>query len=257
MRVRRFRRQPIGTTSDVYSFGVVAFELLAGVRPYRLQKGGAAALEKAMAELDPPLASAVAEPAALRTALRGDLDAILNKALKKDPAERYDSLDAFAQDLERHRRHEPVLAQPDRAAYRLRKFVARHRVSVLAGSAIAASLVIGVAAALLQAREARGQAARAERMSAFVLSLFRSAVPETSEHAKTAADLMKEATRRIDAELPDDHETAARLLVELAEFRISMGDDEGALEIVPRQPRARGRRRRPLRHRVSCLSANR
>ena len=82
--------QPLGTASDVYSLAVVSFELLTGVRPYRLKRGSAAELEDAIASADPPKASSAATTPALKKRLRGDLDAILNKALKKDPAPRYE-----------------------------------------------------------------------------------------------------------------------------------------------------------------------
>ena len=97
----QIRGEPQGTASDIYSMAVVAFEVLAGVRPYRLKRGSAAELEEAIASAEAPLASSVATEPALRKALRGDLDAILNRGLKKSPAERYPTMDAFAQDLRR------------------------------------------------------------------------------------------------------------------------------------------------------------
>src|SRR5690606_8921346 len=94
----QIRGEPIGTASDVYSLGVVAFELLSGTRPYRLKRGSAAELEEAIATADAPLASEIATEPEAKKALRGDLDAILNKALKKDARDRYPTVDAFAHD---------------------------------------------------------------------------------------------------------------------------------------------------------------
>ncbi|RZL40719.1 MAG: serine/threonine protein kinase [Rubrivivax sp.] len=157
----QIRGEPLGTASDVYSLGVLAFELLAEVRPYRLSRGTTAELEAAIRQAEPPRASDVAAQPALKQALRGDLDAILARALKKDVAERYPSVDAFAADLQRHLRGEPVLARPDSAGYRLAKFVGRHRLAVGMGAALTLSVLAGSALSVWQAQVAREQERRA------------------------------------------------------------------------------------------------
>lgn len=126
----QIRGEPIGTASDAYSLGVVAFELLAGARPYKLKRGSAAEVEEAVLAAAVPLASSVAGDATNKRALRGDLDAILAQALRKDVARRYASVEALADDLGRHLAGQPVTARPDSRAYRLRKFVARNRLAV-------------------------------------------------------------------------------------------------------------------------------
>ena len=121
---------PITAASDVYALGVVLYELLCGPRPYALKRGTLGALEEAILTTEPvsPSQTVTSEqhaearsttPKRLRQALSGDLDTIVLKALKKKPADRYGSANALMQDLERYRRGEPVLARPDRAAYRL------------------------------------------------------------------------------------------------------------------------------------------
>jgi serine/threonine-protein kinase len=157
----QIRGEPLGTASDVYSLGVVAFELLSGARPYRLGRGTSAELERAILEVTPPLASERAADPALRKTLRGDLDAILNRSLKKAVAERYPSVEAFAQDLRRHLQGEPVQARPDSARYRLGKFVGRHRLATAMGSALTLSVLAGSAASVWQAQQARAQERRA------------------------------------------------------------------------------------------------
>jgi len=157
----QIRGEPLGTASDVYSLGVVAYELLSDAKPYRLRRGSAAEMEEAIANAQPLLASEAATAPARRSALRGDLDAILNRALKKSVDERYPSIDAFAQDLARHMRGEPVHARPDSRWYRASKFVSRHRGAVVLASTLAASVVVGSGVSIWQGRVARLQERRA------------------------------------------------------------------------------------------------
>ncbi len=157
----QIRGESLGTASDVYSMAVVAFELLTDARPYRLRHGSAAEMEEAIAHSEPLAASATVSSPALRRALRGDLDAILQRGMKKAAAERYPSIDAFAQDIERCLRGEPVQARPDSRGYRAMKFVRRHWLRVAMLSALALSIIAGSAISLWQARKAREQEARA------------------------------------------------------------------------------------------------
>jgi tetratricopeptide (TPR) repeat protein len=98
----------------------------------------------------------------LRRRLRGDLETVVAKALKKRPQERYASVTAFADDLRRWLRHEPIGARPDTALYRLGKFVRRNRAAVLLSAAIIVALLAGLAGTITQARRASRQAALAE-----------------------------------------------------------------------------------------------
>ena len=158
----QIRGEPLGTASDVYSLGVIAYELLAEAKPYRLKRGSAAEMEEAIAHADPTLASAATPRLEWRKALRGDLDAILNRALKKRVDERYPSVDAFAQDLQRAMAGRPVHARPDSRAYRANKFVRRNGLAVGLGSAMALTVVAGGAVSTWQAVAAHRAALRAE-----------------------------------------------------------------------------------------------
>jgi serine/threonine protein kinase len=136
--------QPITTATDIYALGVMLFELLTGERPYRLARTDAqsrSALEEAIIRVDAMAPSAAAKEKAVRRALRGDLDAIVLKALRKRPEERYQTAAEFAEDIERHLDHRPVQAQRDNRAYRLRRFVVRNRVALTAVSAVLVALV--------------------------------------------------------------------------------------------------------------------
>jgi serine/threonine protein kinase/tetratricopeptide (TPR) repeat protein len=168
--------QAISTASDVYSMGVVLYQLLTGERPYQLKRGSRAELEEAILSIEPQLVSDAVrrgdESLAIKRGvgrgklaktLAGDLDTIVAKAMKKAPQERYATVAAFAEDIQRHLDGLPVEAQPDSWRYRAGKFVARHRGGVAAGLAVVAALASGLAIAVWQASVATGEAARADR----------------------------------------------------------------------------------------------
>jgi serine/threonine-protein kinase len=231
----QLRGDRAGTESDVYSLGVVAYELLTGERPFQLAGGDAAQWSSMLESTPVPLASHRANDAAVKRQLAGDLDAILNKALKKDAAERYPTVAAFAQDIERYLGHEPVQARPDSVAYRLRKFVARNALYVGAGSLIAAALVAGTGVALWQAREARSEAARADEVKRFALSIFENADSDAGAgSATTAADLLAQAQQRVDRELGARPAIAVELLTSIAYSQIGQGRIDDAAKAAAR-----------------------
>ena len=166
--------QPMGTASDVYALGVLFYQLLTGVLPYRVKRGSRGALEDAILGVEPPKPSqsGIDEARAkargttakrLGRQLAGDLDTIVLKALKKVPAERYPTAQALAEDIRRYLSGDAVLARPDSALYRARKFVVRHWLSMSAAAGIALALAAGGTVAIWEADVARQQARVAER----------------------------------------------------------------------------------------------
>jgi len=141
------RGEAVQAASDIYSLGVALYELLAGARPYRLKQGASAVmLQQAV------LTAVIAQPSTqvtedacparatttrgLARRLKGDLDAIVMKALAKDPGQRYASASAMAEDIQRHLAGEPIEARPNRLSYRLGRFVLRNQKPIaLAGAA--------------------------------------------------------------------------------------------------------------------------
>jgi serine/threonine-protein kinase len=251
----------------VYSLGVVAYELLAGARPYKLKRGSAAELEEAIAAVDAPLASAVATDAAARKELKGDLEAILNKALKKNPDERYATVDAFAQDIERYLGGQRVVARPDSLAYRLTRFARRYRTPLAAAAITVAAfglaigvgatalvilaLLLGLGAALWQARKARQQAEIAHteaRISAavqdFLESIFTASSGDQAEPARarqrTAVELLDEGAARVDQALDKAPQARIRVLKTLAAVYEDMMLHDRAADLRGRAARVAG-----------------
>jgi eukaryotic-like serine/threonine-protein kinase len=166
----QFSDAVITTATDIYSLGVLLYQLLTGLHPAGRGPCSAAQLIKAILDEEPQRASDAAsatgaEAAAdratttekLRRLLLGDLDTIIAKAIRKNPADRYTSVSAFADDLQRFLEHKPVLARPDSLNYRATKFVRRNRaaaaVAVIAFIAVAA----GVTGIVIQDRRARAE----------------------------------------------------------------------------------------------------
>jgi serine/threonine-protein kinase len=257
----QIRGEPIGTASDVYSLGVVTYELLAGAKPYRLKRGSAAELEQSIAAVDAPLASATATEAATRKALKGDLDAILNKALKKAPAERYATVDALAQDIERYQAGQRVVARADSLAYRLNRLARRHRTPLVAAAITAAAfglafgvgatalvilaLLLGLGAALWQAQKAARQRDRAlilaERNTAgsqFLDTLLTRAV---RGGPVTALQLLERSERLVDSDVTENAEHRALVLGLIANLFSELDRPARALALLDKALQAANR----------------
>ncbi|HKU14754.1 MAG TPA: serine/threonine-protein kinase [Steroidobacteraceae bacterium] len=162
------RGEPISTASDIYSLGVLLYRLLSGALPYEATGSTTWALAKQICEHDPKPPSVTAVEATtgysrFATTLRGDLDNIVLKALKKLPEERYPSAEQLAEDLRRYLRGFPVAARPDTTGYRVRKFAQRHRSAAVAAGLFVAALIAGIITTTWQAHRARVQTLRAER----------------------------------------------------------------------------------------------
>ena len=159
------RGQAITTVSDVYALGALLYEILTGKSAHRFftLRPTPTELLDVIVEQSPLRPSAVVTDATGKRRLRGDLDNIVLKALSKEPVRRYGGVGALAEDIRRYLEHRPVHARKDTIGYRTAKLFQRNKLAVAAAVVIVVTLLVGIIATGIAAREALLQRARAER----------------------------------------------------------------------------------------------
>ncbi len=250
----QLRGQPVTTRADVYALGILLYSLLTGVHAHKLQQRSPSESLRILAEHEPTLASHrlkdlrrkadasefVADtagqrqlnPQSLINRLGGDLDNILAKALRHDPADRYSSVAALADDIRRHLNHQPVLARPPSLGYVASRFARRHRLPVALSAVIASLLLTLAAVAAWSAWETKQQAevivaesARADATKDFLISVFRAAHPNQAKgEIITARQLVDSGAQRVQTELEDRPTLQASLLNTFADIYSLLGE---------------------------------
>ncbi|MCJ7629250.1 MAG: serine/threonine-protein kinase, partial [Longimicrobiales bacterium] len=196
----QLRGDPVTTASDVYALGCLLYELLTGERARRLGGRSWSVIAPSMAEAEVLRPSARLEDPGARRRLRGDLDAIVLKALHADPRARYPSANALVEDLIRYRQGLPVSARPASASYRFRKFMGRNRVAVAVGILLLVAILAGAVGTLWQARAAALEAQRADAVAGFLFGLFEAANPEFNRgRLPDARELVDLGAARLDS----------------------------------------------------------
>ncbi len=150
----QIRGNTVSTATDIYSLGVIFHEMLTGSKPYVIDRSHPNEWERIVCEDEIPRPSDAVRDDRLRKHLRGDLDNIVLMAMRKEANRRYASVDQFGEDIHRYLDCRPVLARNDSWRYRTLKFTRRHRFTLLAATAVLASLVAGTVIAFSQARQA-------------------------------------------------------------------------------------------------------
>jgi serine/threonine-protein kinase len=249
----QIRGDAVTTASDVYGLGVLLYELLTGERPLHFPTASPAEIERIASEETPSLPSiAVAErggraaatsrrtsPNRLSRALRGELDAIVAMALRKEPERRYSSAGELAEDIRRHLAGEPVHARPDTARYRASRFVRRHRAPVAAAATVVVITAGFAVLTALQARHvaverdrARAEQLRTERVVEAMIDLFhqtRTAMEPGGDTLSVSA-LLESAERM--ARLAGDSPSRMRMGRLLAQIYEARAQPDRALKMI-------------------------
>jgi eukaryotic-like serine/threonine-protein kinase len=257
----------ISTATDVYSLGTILFELLVGVPPHQRQLVSIEALAEQVRNEQAQAPSSVLRRSetttqGLQTArmlreISGDLDTVVLTALQRDPARRYASAAALADDLRRWLDARPIAAQPDTRGYRLRKFVLRNRLAVGSASAVLLALLAGLSVALWQAKVARDQTAvaqseslraeeaarqsaeaadRTRRVKEFMMQTFIGADPmrRPDDAPQTVSAAFDQALKRIDTDVANDPKLQIDLLDDFGEVLINQGRFDEARVLLAR-----------------------
>jgi len=257
----QIRGEPVTVATDVYSLGIILYLLLCGRLPYDVANLDVLAIERVIAGTEPPPPSAAvsrrhgaadvagaieiarlrsATPERLSRSLRGDLDMIVLKALRKEPDRRYASVEQLADDIGRYLAGEPVRARGETALYVAGKFIRRHAVGVAAVAAIVLLLVALTASTAIQAgriaRErdsAAVERTRAEQVADFLVGLFSISDPtESRGELVSARDLLDRGAEQIRTGLNDQPAVQATLMETMSRAYNNLGFFDRALALL-------------------------
>jgi eukaryotic-like serine/threonine-protein kinase len=235
--------QAITTATDVYALGVLLFELLTARKPFKHTDVPVAQAVSAILHEPAPMPSRAARARAGAAVpsrlLEGDLDAIVSKCLRKEPAHRYESVAALQRDVQRFLNTEPVSAREGARLYVLRRFLKRHRWIVATGAAVFLALAASLAIVSWQAHHvalerdiARRAASREEAVRVYLTRMFRSSVANRGSEPATAKAMLDRSAQRVLSEYGDDPYLAGKVVETLADLYGALEDIEGQVPLL-------------------------
>jgi hypothetical protein len=234
---------PVTTATDVYALGLLLFELLSGTHPWMGPDTPVLQAMRAVLQRPAPSLSRTAEtqpnsPVPVRL-LRGDLDAIVAKALRKEPGDRYATVEAIRLDVERARRGEPVEAREGARLYVISRTLRRFRWAAAAVAAVIVSLAAGLGVAAWQGQKAaeerdvaRRDAAREEAVRYNLTGLFRAAISDQGSKSTTAKGMIDSSAQRVLKEYRDQPLLAGQVVLTLADLYGALEDANGAASLL-------------------------
>lgn len=238
-------QQPVTTATDLYALGVVFYKLISGAYPFDIDELPLHRAEQVILNQEPVAPSRQVEAGAakerksaqkrLKKKLKGDLDAISLKALRKEPEKRYRTADGFLHDLSDYRAGRPVGARGESFGYLFKKYTARHKTNIAVAAGVVLML-IGITAYYTrqlkqESKQARLEAEKARQVSDFLTSLFKANDPELARgHEITAEDLLDRGAEKIDN--LQNLSAKAHLLIEIGKAYSELGSRPEALPIL-------------------------
>jgi len=220
--------ETIRIASDIYSLGAVLYELLSGAKPHQIDQITPLALQRAICteETLPPSVAASRSDPTLTKRLAGDLDIIILRAMQKDPDRRYESVEAFAEDIRRHLDHRPILARPDSLFYRSAKFIRRNRVAVAFGALAVGAMITGTVVSVRQARIAQQRFDQVRQLATTIVFDVESAIRELPGSLTARQLLAKNGVEYLD-NLAQSSANDWELKRQLATAYLRMGEVQG------------------------------
>lgn len=244
----QIKGEKITTASDIYSLGVLLYQILTGYQPYKISNNSPAAISKIITEEIIQKPSEKVKDKSREHAesnlflndkisnqLKGDLDNIVLKAMHKDPARRYVSVEQFSEDIRRHLSGLPVIAQKDTAGYRLSKFIRRHKVGFISSVGFIVFLIINLIAIIWQANiaanerdKAKLEAQKVETVNKFLLDMLSSVDPTEIGRDVKVYDVLRKSALGVEKGFKDQPGIEASIQKTIGKTLTSLGEYDEA-----------------------------